>query len=161
MQSHLDELVAAVQALTRLDFVDPSRIVGFGNSEEALHVLHYATSTQEVPVVGIGLAAPPDRPIQEVLLSKVREAAARYTAGEPMNPDLALPESVKMVLASFEAPANLPLARELWVESTRDSLDQVQIPTPVLIGGRDVQIDATADGYPVQEAAAGKANGVS
>jgi hypothetical protein len=30
-----------------------------------------------------------------------------------MNPDQRLPESVKMVLASFEAPANLPLAREL------------------------------------------------
>ncbi|PYI65022.1 hypothetical protein CVV68_19850 [Arthrobacter livingstonensis] len=175
MQSHLDELVAAVQALMWLDFVDPSRIVGLGNSEGALHVLHYATSTQEVPVVGIGLAAPPGRPIQEVLLSqlalqvpgwaqllpKVQEAAARYTAGEPMNPDLAPPESVKMLLASFEALANLPLARELWAESTRNSLRQVQIPTPVLIGGRDVQIDATADGDPLQEAAAGKANGVS
>lgn len=66
-----------------------------------------------------------------------------------------------MVLASFEAPANLPLARDLWVESTRDSLGQVQIPTLVLIVGRDVQIDATADGDPLQEAAAGKANGVS
>ncbi|WP_427017511.1 alpha/beta hydrolase [Pseudarthrobacter sp. P1] len=175
MQSHLDELVAAVQALTRLDFVDSTRIVGLGNSEGALHVLHYATSTQEVPFAGIVLAAPPGRPIQEVLLSqlalqaaqvpggaqllpKVQEAAARYTAGEPMNPDPALPESVKMVLASFEAPANLPLARELWVESTRNSLGQVQIPTLVLIGGSDVQIDVHADGDPLQEASAGMAN---
>ncbi|WP_104088470.1 S9 family peptidase [Arthrobacter sp. GMC3] len=175
MSSHLDELVAAVGALCALDFVDTSQLVGFGNSEGALHVLHYATSTQEVPFAAVVLAAPPGRPIQDVLLSqlalqssqfpggaqlmpKVEAAAARYAAGEPMNPDPALPDSVKMVLASFEAPMNLPLARELWVESTCDSLVNVQIPTLVLIGGRDVQIDEHADGVPLQEAAAGMAN---
>lgn len=175
MQSHLDELAAAVQALSRLEFVDSSRIVGLGNSEGALHVLHYATGTQEVPFAGIVLAAPPGRPIQDVLLTqlalesaqvpggaelmpKVTEAATRYAAGEPMNPDPGLPDSVRMVLASFEAPANLPFARELWVESTCDSLGNVRIPTLVLIGGRDVQIDVHADGGPLQEAAAGMAN---
>ena len=175
MQSHLDELIAAVQALARLDFVDSSNIVGLGNSEGALHVLHYATSTQEIPLAGIVLAAPPGRPIQTVLLSqlalqsaqipggaelmpKVEEAAARYTAGQPMNPDPALPDSVKMVLASFETPANLPLARELWVESTCDSLGKVKIPTLVLIGGRDAQIDVDADGNPLQKAAVGLPN---
>jgi dienelactone hydrolase len=175
MRSHRDELVAAVRVLAGLDFVDSSRIVGLGNSEGALHVLHYATSSQDIPFAGIVLAAPPGRPIKMVLLSqlalqaaqilggaelmpKVEEAADRYSAGQPMNPDPALPDSVKMVLASFEAPANLPLARELWNESTSDSLDKVQIPTLVLIGGRDVQIDAHADGDPLQEAAAGMAD---
>lgn len=175
MQSHLDELVAAVQVLAGLDYIDSSRIAGLGNSEGALHVLHYATSAQEIPFVGIVLAAPPGRPIQAVLLSqltrqsaqvpggaelmpKVEEAAARYAAGQPMNPDPGLPDNVKMVLASFEAPANLPLARELWAESTCDSLRNVQIPTLVLIGGRDVQIDEHADGDPLQETAAGMTN---
>jgi uncharacterized protein len=175
MQSHLDELVAAVQALSEFDFVDPSRIVGLGNSEGTLHVLHYATSNQEIPFVGIVLAAPPGRPIEAVLLSqlalqsaqipggaelmvKVNEAAARYSAGEPMDPDPALPDSVRMVLASFEVPQNLPLARELWNESARDSLEKVQIPTLVLIGGNDIQIDVHADGDPLQEAAAGMTN---
>lgn len=175
MQSHLDELVAAVRVLSGLDFVDSSRIIGLGNSEGALHVLHYATGTQDVPFAGIVLAAPPGRPIQTVLLSqlalqsanvpggaelipKVKEAAARYTAGQPMNPDPGLPDNVKMVLTSFEAPANLPLARELWAESTCDSLGKVQIPTLVLIGGRDVQIDVHADGGPLQETAAGMTN---
>jgi len=175
MRSHLEELVAAVRALCALDFVDPSQVVGLGNSEGALHVLHYATSAQEIPFAGIVLAAPPGRPIQEVLLSqlalqstrfpggaalmpRVEEAAERYAAGEPMNPDPGLPDSVKMVLASFEAPMNLPLARELWVESTCDWLDKVQIPALVLIGGRDVQIDVHADGDPLQGATAGMAN---
>ncbi|WP_285725031.1 alpha/beta hydrolase [Psychromicrobium xiongbiense] len=172
MQSHLDELAAAVQALAAQDFVDASRIVGLGNSEGTLHVLHYATSDQPWPFVGIVLAAPPGRPVQEVLLSqltlqasqipggdqlipKVEEAAARYAAGQPMNPDPAIPESVRMVLASFETPANLPLARELWVESAGDSLAGVRIPVLVLIGGHDVQIDQHADGDPLQRAAEG------
>lgn len=175
MQSHLDELASAVTALTGLDWADPARIIGLGNSEGALHVLHYATGTQAVPFAGIVLAAPPGRPIQDVLLSqlalqsaqipggaelmaKVEEAAARYAAGEAMHPDPALPDSVKMVLASFETPANLPLARELWTESAIDSLLKVEIPTLVLIGGRDVQIDQTLDGGPLQEAAGGMPN---
>jgi hypothetical protein len=91
-------------------------------------------------------------------MPKVEEAAARYAAGLPMDPDPGLPESVKMALASFEAPVNLPLARELWFESTCDSLGKVQVPTLVLIGGRDVQIDVHADGGPLQETATGMTN---
>ncbi|WP_255768812.1 hypothetical protein [Pseudarthrobacter sulfonivorans] len=92
------------------------------------------------------------------LMPRVEEAAARYAAGQPMNPDPGLPDSVKMVLASFEAPMNLPFARELWVESTCDSLRKVQIPALVLIGGKDAQIDVHADGDPLQETAAGMTN---
>jgi hypothetical protein len=175
MQAHLDELVAAVGALSELAFVDTSRVVGMGNSEGTLHVLHYAVSAQRVPFAGIVLAAPPGRPISTVLLSqlalqlaqvpggdellaKVEQASARYSAGQPMDPDPALPDGVKMVLASFEAPANLPLARELWLESAGDSLTKVQLPTLVLIGGKDLQIDVHADGDPLQAAAAGMSN---
>jgi pimeloyl-ACP methyl ester carboxylesterase len=175
MQSHLDELVAAVRVLAESDFVDSSKIVGFGNSEGTLHVLHYATSTQEFPFAAIVLAAPPGRPIETVLLSqlalqsaqipdgaelmhRVEEAAARYSAGQPMNPDPALPDGVRMVLASFEAPMNLPLARELWSESARDSLQKVRIPTLVLIGGKDLQIDVHADGDPLREATTAMTN---
>jgi uncharacterized protein len=175
MQSHLDELVAAVRVLGDSDGVDRARIVGLGNSEGALHVLHYVTTPQTLPFAGIVLAAPPGRPIGAVLLSqlalqaaqypggtelfpKVEEAAARYAAGQPMDPDPTLPESVRMVLSSFDAPANLPFARELWVESACDLIAQVTIPTLVLIGGKDVQIDAHADGDPLRAAAAGMDN---
>ncbi len=172
MRSHLDELVAAVGALSEHEFVDASRIVGLGNSEGTLHLLHYATSTQDVPLAGLVLAAPPGRPIRDVLLTqltlqasqtpggadlmpKVEQAAARFSAGEPMNPDAALPESVRMMLASFDTPANLPFARELWTESAVDSLAQVSVPTLVLIGGKDVQVDVHLDGDPLRRAAAG------
>jgi dienelactone hydrolase len=173
MRSHLDELVAAVEVLAGADFVDPSRLVGLGNSEGALHVLHYAAAPGSAPFAGIILAAPPGRSLKTVLLSqlalqaaqtpggtalmpKVEEAADRYEAGLPMDLDPALPDSVRMVLGSFEAPANLPFARELWVESASELLAAGTIPTLVLIGRRDVQIDANADGGPLQAAASGR-----
>jgi uncharacterized protein len=173
MRSHLEELVAAVGVLVGNESIDRTRIVGLGNSEGTLHVLHYATSQTAVPFVGIVLAAPPGRSVGSVLLTQlalqaaqvpggtelmteVEAAAARYAAGLPMNVDPKVPDSVKMVLASFEAPANLPLARELWHESATVSLREVEIPTLVLIGRKDLQIDATLDGEPLERAASEK-----
>lgn len=173
MRSHLDELVAAVGALAARDDVDTARIVGLGNSEGCLHVLHYADSAQDVPFAGLVLAAPPGRSIAAVLLTQLRmqlglvpdgaelfplveQAAQRYSAGEPMDADPRLPESVQMVLASFETPANLPFARELWDEDATASLASVQIPTLVLIGRKDVQVDVELDGGPLQAAASGR-----
>jgi pimeloyl-ACP methyl ester carboxylesterase len=170
MQSHLDEVVAAVGVLAGQDDVDASRIVGLGNSEGCLHVLHYASSNQPSAFVGLVLAAPPGRPIRELLLTQlalqfrqlpdgdalyplIEAAAARYTAGEPMDPDPELPEGVRMVLASFETPANLPFARELWNEDATDILPAVHVPTLVVIGEKDLQVDARLDGGRLQEVA--------
>ena len=175
MRSHLDELAAAVRVLAGQDAVDATRIGGLGNSEGCLHVLHYATSNQPIPLVGLLLAAPPGRAIGDLLLSQlaqqlgqlpdgeallplVQAAAARYTAGRPMDPDPALPEPVRMVLASFETPTNLPFARELWVEDATDMLPRVHVPTLVVIGGKDLQVDARVDGRRLQEAAGGMSN---
>jgi hypothetical protein len=173
MRSHLEELVAAVSVLVGNDSIDARRIAGLGNSEGTLHVLHYATGHQAVPFVGIVLAAPPGRSVGKVILSQlalqaaqipggaelmpdVEAAAARYAAGQPMNIDPKVPGNVKMVLASFEAPANLPLARELWDEDAAVSLREVAIPTLVLIGRKDLQIDAALDGELLEHAAIGK-----
>lgn len=172
MESHLDELVSAVDVLCGHDFIDSGKLVGLGNSEGTLHVLHYAAAAQRFPFRGLVLAAPPGRPIGAVLLSQlalqaaalpdgellmetVKEATARYSAGESMNPDPTLPESVRALLASFEVPANLPFARELWVEPACDALAAITIPTLVLIGEKDVQIDVAADGDQLREAATG------
>lgn len=175
MRSHLEELEAAVHVLAEQGYVDRSRVVGMGNSEGCLHVVHYATSEQRTPFAGVILAAPPGRPVGDVLLSqlalqasqtpggadlmpKIEQATERYAAGRSMDLDPAIPESVRQVLSSFEAPANLPLARELWSESVTDDIRQLRIPALVLIGGRDVQIDAHADGDPLQHAAEGMTN---
>lgn len=175
MKWHLEEMVAAVDLLAGQDFVDASRIVGLGNSEGTLHVLHYATSTQRVPLVGIVLASPPGRSVGQVLLAQfalaaaqmadgeelmalARAAADRYQAGLPMDPDSRLPEDARQILTSFENPVNLPLARELWNESATDTLPAVTIPTLVLIGGKDIQVDLHDDGDPLQKVATGMSN---
>ena len=175
MASHLDELVAAVGVLAGQEFVDAHRIVGLGNSEGTLHVLHFATTAQAVPFCGLVLAEPPGRAIGDVLMTQlalqaaqvpggeamlplVEAAARRYEAGEPMDPDPGLPEGVRMVLMSFDAPMNLPFARELWSQDAADILPKIQLPTLVLIGGKDVQVDVHLDGDPLQKAAQGMDN---
>ncbi|MDR2997959.1 MAG: hypothetical protein LBU78_07560 [Microbacterium sp.] len=175
MQSHLDELAAATRALAAQEGVDAARIVGLGNSEGCLHVLHHANSDLRPAFAGVVLAAPPGRSIGAVLLTQLRtqlgmvpggeelfplveQAAARYSAGEPMAPDARLPEPVRMVLAGFETPANLPFARELWSEDATMALREVRVPVLVVIGRRDVQVDAELDGGPLQAAARGMTN---
>lgn len=174
MQSHLDEVVAAVGVLAAQEGVDAARIAGLGNSEGCLHVLHYATRPQTVPWVGLVLTAPPGRPVGDVLMTQlaqqlrplpdgaaflamVEAAATRYADGRPMDPDPVLPENIRLVLSSFETPANLPFARELWTEGAGRALPDVRVPTLVVIGRRDVQVDADLDGGPLQDAAAGMA----
>ena len=168
MQSHLDELVGAVETLAARADIDTDRIVGMGNSEGALHVLHHALGDRATRFAGLVLAAPPGRSIRQVLMTQlaqqvatlpdgnritaaVKSAMDRFQAGEPMNLD-DLPQGVAMVLGSFENPANLPLARELWNEDPAALLRSVRVETLVLIGGRDLQIDRHADGEPLQQA---------
>ncbi|MDR6868416.1 pimeloyl-ACP methyl ester carboxylesterase [Microbacterium resistens] len=175
MAAHREELEAAVRALAAQDQVDSTRIVGLGNSEGCLHVLHYALADEPFPFAGIVLTAPPGRAVRDVLmmqlglqlraapdgeelLALVREAADRYDAGEPMDPDPRVPEGVRAVLASFEAPVNLPLARELWAEDATTTLAEVRVPTLVLLGGKDLQVDPEADGGPLRHAAEGREN---
>jgi len=91
-------------------------------------------------------------------MDAVRAAVERYEAGQAMDLDSRLPDSVKMVLSAFEAPANVPLARELLAENATQSLPEVKIPTLVMIGGKDLQVDARSDGDPLQVATTGMAN---
>jgi pimeloyl-ACP methyl ester carboxylesterase len=91
-------------------------------------------------------------------LAAVRAAAARYSAGEPARPDQRLPDSARLVFASFEAPINLPFARELWNEDTPSRLAHVTVPALVLIGRKDLQVDADLDAAPLRAATEGSTN---
>jgi uncharacterized protein len=175
MASHLDELIAAVAVLASREFIDADRLVGLGNSEGCIHLLHYVTSAQPAPLAAIVLTAPPGRSMRDLLVSQlvrqlaalpdheeltaaVEAAAARYSAGDSADPDPRLPEGVRMVFASFETPANLPFARELWNEDTPSLLARVTVPALVVIGRKDVQVNADLDAAPLQAATVGSAN---
>jgi pimeloyl-ACP methyl ester carboxylesterase len=173
MQSHLDELAGAVRALAGQPLVRADTLFGLGNSEGTLHVLNYQIHRPAIPLAGLVLIAPPGRsvgavarsqlaaqatgvPHGEALLGLYDEAIARFLAGEPMNPNPALPEGAQMLLKSLETPANLPFARELWTADAASLLSQVNVPTLIIIGKKDLQVDWQADGEPLRRAAAGR-----
>ena len=175
MRSHLDELAGAVRLVANQEYVRPDRIFVLGNSEGTLHALNYQLHNPEIPLAGLILASPPGRavgvvahsqlaaqaasiPNGEALLALYDAGVARFLAGEPINPDPALPEGVQMLLKSLETPANLPFARELWMADATPLLRQVDVPVLVIIGKKDIQVDWQADGEPLQRAAAGHEN---
>jgi dienelactone hydrolase len=173
MQSHLDELTGAVRTLAGQDDIRADRIFGLGNSEGTLHVLNYAGQQPAIPMAGLILLAPPGRSVGAVAHAQMAEQAAsipngaallalwdaaieRFLAGEPLDPDPALPEGARNLLLGLASPANLPFSRELWVADAATLLRQVDVPVLVLIGKKDVQVDWQADGAPLQRAAAGR-----
>jgi uncharacterized protein len=175
MQSHVDELAGAIRTLANQPYVRPDRIFALGNSEGTLHALNYQLHNPEIPLAGLILTGPPGRavgavarsqlaaqaaslPNGDALMALYDQAIARFQAGEPINPDPALPEGVQMLLKSLEAPANLPFARELWLADATPLLRQVNVPVLVIIGKKDLQVDWQADGEPLQRAAAGHEN---
>lgn len=173
MQSHVDELAGAVRILASQTYTRADRIFALANSEGTLHALNYQLHSPAIPFAGLVLIAPPGRPVGavvrsqmaaqaahipngEALLALYDAAIARFMAGEPIVPDAALPEGLQMLLKSLETPANLPLARELWMANAAPLLRQVNVPVLVIIGKKDVQVDWQTDGEPLQRAAAGQ-----
>jgi alpha-beta hydrolase superfamily lysophospholipase len=175
MQSHVDELAGAVGALASQAFVRGEKIFALANSEGTLHALNYQIHHPAIPLAGLVLIAPPGRPVGAVgrsqlaaqaaglpngdaLLVLYDAAIARFLAGEPIDPDPALPHDVQTLLQALETPANLPFARELWTADAASLLSQVDVPVLIIIGKKDLQVDWQADGALLQRAAAGRSD---
>jgi hypothetical protein len=77
---------------------------------------------------------------------------AAFVAGKSIVPDVSLPNVMKSLLASLTVPANLPFARELWLENPAQLAAQVSEPILVVIGKKDIQVDWRADGGALQTA---------
>jgi uncharacterized protein len=176
MQSHVDELKGAVDLLVSDPDVDPSRLFVLTSSEGAIHALNYQVRSPDRRFAALILTGAPGRSISQVARSQVeaqlenlpdRELlTAHYTAataaferGEPVVPDPALPEGVRMLLISLSSPANLPFTRELWSADPTALVAKVSEPILVVIGKKDIQIDWQADGRPLEEATADRGNG--
>jgi hypothetical protein len=176
MQSHVDELAGAVRALAeRPSEVRRDRIFAVANSEGTLHALNYQLGNPEVPFAGLVLIGPPGRsvglvahaqlaeqathvPDGEDLLRRYDAGVADFLAGKPVTPDPTLPKGVQDLLLSLTAPANQPFARELWTADAASLIPRLTVPTLIVIGKKDIQVDWRADGDPLQRAAAGHAN---
>ena len=89
MASHLAELTAAIDALVAAPRVDRNRVIGLGNSEGCLHVLHYAlaqaSDRSSVPLCGLVLAAPPGRSIGAVLDMQLSAQLSAVPGGEGLS----------------------------------------------------------------------------
>ncbi len=172
MRSHQDEVQGGIALLADHPDIRPSQIFGLGNSEGTLHLLHYQIDNPPVPLAGLILTGLPGRPVGivarsqlalqaaavpngDALLALYDEAIARYVAGQPANPDPALPDDVRTFIQALEVPINLPFARELWVADGASLLPQVEVPVLVIIGKKDIQVDWEADGGPLIRAAEG------
>ena len=170
MDSHVEEYAGAVRLLARRSEIRSDAIFGLGNSEGTLHVLNYQLKSPAVPLAGLILTGPPGRSVSlvtrsqlaaqagtiangEALLALYDEAIARFLAGQSASPDPGLPEGVKNLIASLEAPANLPFTRELWTADAASLLAQIDVPVLILIGKKDIQVDWQTDGQALKKAA--------
>jgi uncharacterized protein len=175
MQGHVDELTGAVTTLMSVPNIDPSRLFVLTNSEGAIHALNYQTRTPRHRFTGLVLTGAPGRPVGLVardqllaqaaplpngdeLMKSYDACIAAFIAGKPVVPDASLPEGVKDLLRSLETPANLPFARELWLEDSADLIVGVSEPILVVIGKKDIQVDWRADGGALETATAGNNN---
>lgn len=175
MKSHVDELEGAVRTLASQPFVHRERIFAVANSEGTLHALAYQLQRPEIPFAGLVLIAPPGRSVGSVARSQLAaqaqalpngddmmalydQAIGRFLANQPMNPDPSLPAGVQALLSGLATPANLPFARELWMTDGAPLLAKIDVPTLIVIGKKDIQVDWRADGEPLQKAAAGRSN---
>ncbi|MDY6998353.1 MAG: alpha/beta hydrolase [Actinomycetota bacterium] len=174
MQSHLDELTGAVEALTHHAPVRHDGLFGLGNSEGTLHVLNYAAGQTAWPLAGVVLTAPPGRSVGEVARSQVAAqvlaapadgagiladydaAISRFLAGQPVAPSPGLPEAIRQMLSALESPVNLPFARQLWTADAATLLQQVDTAALIVIGKKDVQVDWKTEGEVLQRATAGR-----
>jgi pimeloyl-ACP methyl ester carboxylesterase len=173
MESHLDELKGAVRFVLSRPDIRADRVVVLGHSEGALHVLHLALEAPSIPLAGVVLASPPGRPVGQVARAQVAAqlsvlsdgarllewydaAVQRFVRGEPIQPHPSLPQGIRQMLQSLEIPANLPFARELWMEDAGSLLKRIHIPTLIIIGKKDLQVDWEQDGKALANATLGR-----
>ena len=177
MRAHVDELAGAIGQLVREPGVRRDRLFAIANSEGTLHALNYQLHDPPIPLAGLVLIAPPGRsvgavaraqlaaqlaaqltavPEGDAILARYDSAIAKFVAGEEVSLDPALPAGVQGLLQALTAPVNLPFTRELWTSDGASLLRRIGIPTLVVIGEKDIQVDRKDDGSILQEATRGR-----
>lgn len=175
MEGHREELAGAIALLAREPGIRTDRLFIVGNSEGTLHALNYALQDPPIPVAGLVLIAPPGRSVGDVaraqlaaqlaavpngdsLLERYDRAITQFMAGETVAIDPTLPPGIQGLLQALTTPANLPFTRELWMCDGAPLLARIRIPTLVVIGKKDIQVDWQDDGSRLQSAATGNAD---
>lgn len=172
MESHAKELAGAIETLASSENARIGSIFALTNSEGAIHAVNYQAGNHEMKFRGLVLTGPPGRSVGEVarsqlvaqgsalpnadlILAEYDGAVSRFLQEKPMDIDSSLPDTVKMLLNSLQAPPNLPFSRELWAYSLRDHLGKIKVPVLVIIGKKDIQVNWEMEGSLLEEATSG------
>jgi len=175
LESHFDELQGAVSHLACRADVDSNRLFALTSSEGAIHALYYQAHAGVVPFFGMVLTGAPGRALSEVtnyqvetqlaampnaddLIARYHSLIHKFENGEPFVPDPELPEGFNNLVAALSAPINQPFTREFWSFRAADYIGRMSEPVLVVIGRKDIQVDWSLDGTPLEEAAHGKEN---
>ena len=175
MLSHLEEVQAAVDMLYERTDIDEDRIFVLANSEGTLHAVNYQLQAGEKKFAGMVLTGPPGQsmgdlartqiaaqlagmPDADNILGMYDAAVSDFVETGTMEPDEALPQSIKLFLSSLTNPVNMPFTQELWTADIVPQLKDIHIPVLVIIGKKDIQIDWQLDGANIQAAAEGQDN---
>ena len=170
MESHVEELAGAIEQLLSRSDVDSHKIFAVANSEGNIHAMNYQ-SEREPKFAGLVLIAPPGRNMPDIMYTQIaaqiapmpnaEEIMAAYQrgmdaflAGKPFVSDPVLPEVLNNIIQSLYNPLNLPFTRELFLVNGSRLLSQVDAPTLVIIGKKDIQVDWQLDGAPLEAVAA-------
>jgi pimeloyl-ACP methyl ester carboxylesterase len=168
MESHLEELRGAVKALTDRPDVDADKIFVLANSEGCIHAVNYQLEGENT-FAGLILAAPPGQSMGDLARTQIAaqlagmpgsdeimklydEAVDGFLATGTMKPDEALPEGIKIFLASLVSPANMPFTQEIWQRDITPDLKKIDVPVLVIIGRKDIQVNWIIDGDKLQAA---------
>jgi pimeloyl-ACP methyl ester carboxylesterase len=175
MQGHLEEVQAAIDMLYERTDVDTTRIFVLANSEGTLHAVNYQLQAGHRKFAGMILTGPPGQsmgdlartqiaaqlvgmPDADNILEMYDAAVSDFVETGTMEPDEALPDSIKLFLSSLTNPLNMPFTQEIWTADIVPELKNIHVPVLVIIGKKDIQIDWQLDGANIQAATQGQEN---
>ncbi|MDD2804339.1 MAG: hypothetical protein PHV33_02195 [Elusimicrobiales bacterium] len=159
-KTHQDEVASAANYLRSRADIAPDRLFSLTNSEGALHALNAQLGGQ-AKFAGLVLTAPPGRtgkvlmrwqiekqikplPNGAAIMAAYDKLIARFQAGLPFAPDPVIPAPINNLVASLYA--GLPFSKELLLASGPALFAKADGPKLVLIGKKDIQVDARLDG---------------
>jgi len=159
-KTHQDEVSSAANYLRSRPDIVPGKLFALTNSEGALHALNAQLGGQ-AKFAGLVLTAPMGRtgkvlmrwqiekqvkplPNGAAIMAAYDKLIAKFQAGLPFAPDPVIPAPINNLVASLYA--GLPFSKELLLASGPALFAKAGGPRLVLIGKKDIQVDARLDG---------------
>lgn len=172
MKSHIEEVAGALETFKSSGLVDKNRIFALTNSEGAIHALNYQLEKKGTLFKGLVLTGAPGRAVGDVareqilaqvgalenrdkIMESYDEAIADFLSGKEVKVDASLPDSIRLIIGGLVNPANLPFSRELWILEPAELVRKANVPTLIIIGRKDLQINWKLDGERLEEATEG------